>query len=138
MDVLHRLLHESHAQLTRWDVYQAEVESKSLQWGVVHTEAFFRENARLLEGKSGNFDLVRQLILLIRNASLVEPEVAAIACFDLGEFIRFYPNGKMVARRLGAREVLLPLIEHENVDLQMQAVTCLSKMLVQNWAATLR
>jgi hypothetical protein len=62
-----------------------------------------------------------------------DEEIAAIACFDIGEFVRHYPNGKHIARRLGARDVVMGLIEHEDTKVQRQALLCISKMLVQNW-----
>jgi len=45
--------------MSRFDVYQSEVESSHLQWGIVHTEKFFRENARKMEGKKGDFSIVK-------------------------------------------------------------------------------
>jgi V-ATPase subunit H len=45
--------------MTRWDVYVAEVKSGHLKWGIVHTEKFFRDNARRMEGKDGNFEIVK-------------------------------------------------------------------------------
>lgn len=59
LDALHTSLQEIHREMTRWDVYEAEVNSGHLQWSIVHTEKFFKENAKLMEGKDGNFDLVR-------------------------------------------------------------------------------
>jgi V-type H+-transporting ATPase subunit H len=72
---------------------------------------------------------------LIKLANSRDEEIAAIACFDIGEFVRHYPNGKHIARRLGAREVVMALIEHEDMEVQRQALLCISKMLVQNWQA---
>jgi len=70
---------------------------------------------------------------LIKLAHSSDDEVAAIACFDIGEFVRHYPNGKSIARKLGARDVVMGLIEHDDAGLQRQALLCVSKMLVQNW-----
>jgi hypothetical protein len=70
---------------------------------------------------------------LIKLAHSRDEEIAAIACFDIGEFVRHYPNGKHIARRLGARDVVMGLIEHEDTEVQRQALLCISKMLVQNW-----
>lgn len=66
-------------------------------------------------------------------ATSEDEEVAAIACFDLGEFARHYPNGRALAKRLGARSVVMGLIEHNHAELQHQALTAVSKMLVMNW-----
>lgn len=59
LDVLHKMLHENYHDMTRWDVYKSEVESGHLQWGIVHTEKFFKENAKRMEGKDGNFAIVK-------------------------------------------------------------------------------
>jgi len=63
-----------------------------------------------------------------------DDDVVAIACYDLGEFVRFYPNGRLVAKGMGARDVALLATEHENPDVQAQALLCISKILITNWA----
>lgn len=127
---LHKLLAENYKEMSRWEVYKTEVESGHLQWGSTHTEAFFKENARMMEGKDSDFKLVKVLIALLSSK---DDEISAIACYDIGEFVRFYPNGRVIAKRLGAKELVMPLIEHENVELQRHALQCVSKMMVQNW-----
>jgi len=134
LDVLHKMLHENYHDMTRWDVYKSEVESGHLQWGIVHTEKFFKENGKLMEGKDGNFSIVKVLISLAAS-SATDEEIAAIACYDIGEFVRNYPNGRSIVKRLGAKEIVMKLIEHENPELQRHALQCVSKMLVNNWQA---
>jgi len=131
LDVLYKLLHENYKEMSTWDLYKAEVESGTLSWGILHTEKFFRENARLMEGPDGNFSLLKLLIL---HAAGADDDISAIACFDLGEFVRFYPNGRSIARKLGAKDVAMKLIDHENTEVQRHALQCVSKMMVQNWA----
>ena len=65
-----------------------------------------------------------------------DDDVSAIACYDIGEFVRHYPNGRSIAKRLGAKELVMGLIEHENVDVQRNALQCVSKIMVQNWAVS--
>lgn len=130
VDTLHKLLHENYKEMSRWEVYKNEVENGHLQWGSTHTEAFFKENARMLEGPDGDFHLLKILITLISNK---DEEIASIACYDVGEFVRRYPNGRAIAKRLGAKEVVMPLIEHENPELQRHALQCVSKIMVNNW-----
>lgn len=127
---LHKLLADNYKEMSRWEVYKTEVESGHLQWGSTHTEAFFKENARMMEGKDSDFKLVKVLIALLSSK---DDEISAIACYDIGEFVRFYPNGRAIAKRLGAKELVMPLIEHDNVELQRHALQCVSKMMVQNW-----
>lgn len=73
------------------------------------------------------------MIIFGRVASSNDEDVCAIACYDIGEFVRHYPNGRAIAKRLGAKELVMALIEHENVELQRQALQCVSKIMVQNW-----
>lgn len=128
--ILHKLLSENYKEMSRWEVYKNEVENGHLKWGSVHTEAFFKENARMMEGPDGDFHIVKVLITLLSSR---DEEVAAIACYDLGEFVRHYPNGRAIAKRLGAKELVMPLIEHENPELQRHALQCVSKIMVNNW-----
>ena len=65
-----------------------------------------------------------------------DEDVAAVACYDIGEFVRHYPNGRAIAKRLGAKDIVMQLIEHENEDLKRQALQCVSKIMVQNWAVS--
>lgn len=127
---LHKLLVENFHEMTRWEVYKNEVESGNLKWGSTHTEAFFKENARMIEGTDGDFHLLKVLIALLSGH---DEEVKTIACFDVGEFVRHYPNGRAIAKRLGAKELVMPLIEHENPELQRHALQCVSKIMVNNW-----
>ncbi|GAX28841.1 V-type H+-transporting ATPase subunit H [Fistulifera solaris] len=130
IQLLHKLLHENYKEMSRWEVYKNEVESGHLQWGSCHTEAFFKENARMMEGSDGDFRLLKVLIALLSNR---DEEVAAIACFDIGEFVRHYPNGRAIVKRLGAKDLVMTLIEHENAELQRHALQCVSKIMVNNW-----
>jgi V-type H+-transporting ATPase subunit H len=134
VDILHKLLHENYKEMSRWEVYQNEVESGRLQWGSTHTEAFFKINARMVEGSDGDFHILKVLIALVASSSHNhDEEVTAIACYDIGEFVRHYPNGRAIAKRLGAKELIMPLIEHDNPELQRHALQCVSKIMVQNW-----
>lgn len=130
VEVLHKLLHDNYKEMSRWEVYKNEVESGHLQWGSCHTEAFFKENARMMEGSDGDFHILKVLIALLSSK---DEEVSAIACYDIGEFVRHYPNGRAIAKRLGAKELVMPLIEHENPELQRHALQCVSKIMVHNW-----
>merc|ERR1711879_539364 len=81
---LHDLLYRNYKEMSRWDVYQSEVESGQLSWGILHTEAFFKENARKLEGSDGDFRILKVLITLLTTN---DDDVRAIACYDIGEFV---------------------------------------------------
>ena len=120
--------------MSRWDIYENEVLNGNLKWGVLHSEKFFKENCRKLEGKDGNFHLLKRLIALTMSD---DEDVVSVACYDIGEFVRHYPNGKSIAKRLGAKDAIMRLLDHENIDLQRQALHSISKMMVQNWAVSI-
>lgn len=130
IDTLYKMLTENYKEMSRWEVYKNEVENGHLQWGSTHTEAFMKENARMFEGPDGDFHILKVLITLLSSK---DEEVVAIACYDIGEFVRFYPNGRAIAKRLGAKELIMPLIESENPELQRHALQSVSKIMVQNW-----
>jgi V-type H+-transporting ATPase subunit H len=130
IDALYKLLTDNYKEMSRWEVYKNEVENGHLQWGSTHTEAFFKENARMFEGPDGDFRILKVLITLLSSK---DEEVVAVACFDIGEFVRFYPNGRAITKRLGAKELIMPLIESENPELQRHALQAVSKIMVQNW-----
>eukprot|EP00571_Detonula_confervacea_P016921 CAMPEP_0172302630 /NCGR_PEP_ID=MMETSP1058-20130122/4291_1 /TAXON_ID=83371 /ORGANISM="Detonula confervacea, Strain CCMP 353" /LENGTH=505 /DNA_ID=CAMNT_0013013169 /DNA_START=48 /DNA_END=1565 /DNA_ORIENTATION=+ len=132
LDVLHKLLHENFREMSTWDVYLAEVQSGSLEWGFLHTEKFFKENAKKFEGPNSDFSIVKMLVALTTSN---DTEVQAIACYDIGEFVRHYPNGRVIARSLGAKDIVMKLVDHADKELQRHALTAVSKMMVQNWAA---
>jgi len=132
LNALCKLLRENYKEMSRWDIYEAEVYSGSLAWGILHTEKFFRENHKKFEGLDGNFTTLKKLITLTTGN---DDDVAAIACYDIGEFVRYYPNGRMITNQLGAKDVIMKLINHDNEELQRHALQCVSKIMVQNWAA---
>ena len=86
-----------------------------------------------------DFGAVRRLLQLISaeriEGQIMDEETVAVALFDLGEFIRYYPNGKAIAKRLGAQAVVMPLLNDDSDEIQREALPCISKMLVKNWQA---
>jgi V-type H+-transporting ATPase subunit H len=152
--------HES-LTTTQWDVYVTELESGLLSWSSgLHTESFFRQNCRKMEGPNGDFYMVKLLLLHIcgyanpstgnsnskagghasgtaageNNGLLlgVDEEVLAVALFDVGEFVRHYPNGRLIAKQLGVTPFVMQLLDHESPDVQRHALQCISKLLVSS------
>lgn len=64
----------------------------SLEWSPVHkSERFWRENAHRLDEKE--YDLIKKLIHLLESQSDVTN--LCVACYDIGEYVRFNPPGKL-------------------------------------------
>lgn len=72
-----------------------------------------------------------QILIALTGSS--DEEVQSIACYDIGEFVRYYPNGRAIAKNLGAKDIVLKLVDHSNEELSRHALTCVSKIMVQNW-----
>jgi len=126
---LFTILTNNYKELSTFDRWVAELHSKQLKWGsLVHEEKFWRENAKALEQEE--FKLLRELIKLILSD---DTEVASVACYDLGEFVRFYPNGRSIAKNLGAKDLVMRRIDDPDADVQRHALQCMSKIMVNQW-----
>ncbi|GAB9470594.1 hypothetical protein Gpo141_00007835 [Globisporangium polare] len=122
------VLIREYKELNTMERYEKELRTGRLNWGLLHTDKFWKENVRAFESKE--FELIRLLIELLESE---DPKTVAVALFDLGEFVRFYPNGKHIVKRLGAKKVAMKLMTHENPEVQKQALQCISKMMVNKW-----
>ena len=59
--------------------------------------------------------------------------IVCIALYDIGEFTRFYPNGRVVVSRLGAKDTIMQMMSSDNADIQRHTLQCISKIMVTNW-----
>jgi len=61
-----------------------------------------------------------------------------VACFDLGEFCRFSPNGKTVLERCDVKTKMANLMRDPNVgaEVKKEAITCYQKLLMGSWSST--
>lgn len=129
VEAVYKALMENYRELSTFERWAAEVKSKQLKWGLVHQEKFWRENAKELE--VNEFALLKELIELLRSD---DPEVVSVACYDLGEFVRFYPNGKSIVKNLGAKDLVMGKIgDKEPPEVQRHALQCMSKIMVNKW-----
>lgn len=85
--------------LTTMERYEKELQTSQLNWGLLHTDKFWQENYMAFESK--NFATIKTLIELLESN---DPVTVAVALYDLGDFVRFYPNGRMIVKRLGAKK----------------------------------
>jgi len=127
---LYNKLMSDYHELSTFEMYQQEVRSGQLKWGLCHTEKFWRNNVRSME--ADDFALLKQLGELLGSA---DEEVVSIACYDIGEFVRFYPNGKSLVNQsqFNLKTKIMALIESPNTNVQRQALQAVSKIMVQKW-----
>ena len=139
------ILVRNYRELRTYERWSTEVTSGHLKWGILHTEKFWKENARFVE--SDNFAMLKALISLLDS---IDPVVVCIALYDIGEFARFYPNGRVVVSKLGGKDAAMKILNKtedsdlvmttneanpDNVDgdLQKHSLACISKIMVTNW-----
>ena len=61
----------------------------------------------------------------------------AVACFDLGEFCRFYAQGKGILDRKDVKTKMANLMKDKNKSAQVkkEAITCYQKLLMGSWSS---
>lgn len=62
----------------------------------------------------------------------------AVACFDLGEFARFFPLGKEFLEERNTKMFLAQLMGDQNssAELKKEAITAYQKLLMHSWGST--
>jgi len=130
IDKVYTILINNYHELSTFEKYQAEVYSGQLRNGVIHSEKFWKENCKALE--HNDFQILKVLIKMLRE-SKDDEETMSVICYDIGEFVRFYPNGKAIVKLLGGKDLIMRLIDHPNADIQRNALQCVSKIMVSNW-----
>ena len=122
-------LHDTIARLSNYDLYHSEVTSGNLTWTPAHrNEVFWRENIQRFDER--NYQVVSKLIQLLADD---DDTVREIACWDLGEFARFSPEGKRVIGKLGGKAKLMVNLAHKNPKVSKAALLATQKLMVANW-----
>jgi len=119
--------------LSSFDMYKREAMSGNLEWSPVHkSEKFWRENAHRLEEDNNKLLLVLKSLLAAEGGGK-STLVQAIACYDIGEFARHHPRGKIIVQKLGIKLPLMKLMEDSDPEVKKQALVAVQKLLVTNW-----
>lgn len=129
VDWLFNTLQVNLLGLTSWDVYKTELESGKLEWSPSHkSESFWKDNYKAFE--AGGAAAIKQLVKLLSSE---DPQVLAIACNDISEFIRFHPEGRRLMTQHGAKPMAMQVLKHPDPMVQKHALTCVQRMMVINW-----
>jgi len=129
LQYINQKLEKDIAALSGFDFYKQEVMSGNLTWSTVHkSEKFWRENAHHLEENDHHLLMVLKELLSSSN-----PTVQAIAAYDLGEFARFHPRGKIIIQQLGLKIPLMSLMDDKDPEVKKNALLAVQKLMVTNW-----
>jgi len=115
-------------QLSSFDRYAAEANSGHLQQSPVHSEDFWKEN--FAKFSTRQFYLIQTLVGLLDSDDETTLEMA---CFDLGEFARYHPDGRRVIAHHQGKLKLMPLMNHPNSNVAKQALLSVQKLMLTNW-----
>lgn len=136
-DITVEIMKDYHV-ISSYDRYEREIYSHKLTWGPTHTPEFWKENIKSIEKNC--FELMKQYILLLHSN---DEETVAVACYDLGEFVRFYPSGKSyifiyycyysICKTTGIKTQVMELLSSPNPQIAKQALLSCSKMMINNW-----
>ncbi|KAL5013791.1 hypothetical protein ScPMuIL_008061 [Solemya velum] len=130
LQYLNEKLQASVQDLSSFDEYSTEVKSGRLEWSPVHkSDRFWRENAIRLNEK--NYELLKILIRLLEGSK--DPLILSVAAHDIGEYVRYYPRGKNVIEQLGAKQLVMQYLTHEDPNVRYEALIAVQKLMVHNW-----
>ena len=81
-----------------------------------------------------NFEYIRRLVRFVQNSAIENADIEqqCIACIDFVEFAILYPGGAAILEHFGAKDCLLKLIQHKNMELKNRAIVCLQKIMMKS------
>jgi len=129
IDLLIQKLRPQIKVMSSMERYERELKTKTLEWGPVHDEKFWKTNFMRFE--KNEFSLIKDLVRLLESN---DPQTVCVAANDLGEFARLYPDGRRLISRFGAKDRFFVLLEEspdENVRKHVLLAT--QKTLVSKW-----
>jgi len=130
LKVLSEALAKNMVVLSSFDMYKKELQSQQLEWSPVHkSEKFWRENCARFE--ENDFQILHMLQKVLQSA--LDPLSLSVACFDIGEFVRYHPRGRSIVQQLGIKLDIMKLMAHQDPEVKKQALFAIQKTMVHNW-----
>jgi len=118
-------------ELTTFDVYKNEILSTKLEWSPPHkSQRFWTENCFRFE--EADSLLLRTLKEILASPE-TNPTILIIACWDIGEFVRFHPRGRKILDLLDMKSPIMQLLASKDEHVESAALLTLQKLLLNNW-----
>eukprot|EP00995_Heteronema_vittatum_P005465 NODE_185_length_1690_cov_332.080439_g126_i0.p1 GENE.NODE_185_length_1690_cov_332.080439_g126_i0~~NODE_185_length_1690_cov_332.080439_g126_i0.p1 ORF type:complete len:529 (+),score=218.20 NODE_185_length_1690_cov_332.080439_g126_i0:57-1589(+) len=106
VDSLLELLQQNIENTTSFADYKQEVLSGRLEWTPVHkSEKFWKENIK--EFENDNYKILRELSSILNTTQ--DTKTLTIICHDLGEFVKYHPQGRRILNTLEVKTKILAL-----------------------------
>jgi len=130
LKTLNEALAKNMVVLSSFDMYKKELLSGVLEWSPVHkSEKFWRENVNRFE--ENDYQILGLLQKILQQSTI--PLSLSVAAYDVGEFVRFHPRGKIIIQQLGVKLDLMKLMANEDPQVKKQALFAVQKAMVTNW-----
>eukprot|EP00268_Persea_americana_P052831 TRINITY_DN593_c0_g1_i3.p1 TRINITY_DN593_c0_g1~~TRINITY_DN593_c0_g1_i3.p1 ORF type:complete len:453 (+),score=84.91 TRINITY_DN593_c0_g1_i3:368-1726(+) len=130
LDALKQLeegLKDNIKKLSSFDKYKQEVLLGHLDWSPAHKDpVFWRENITSFE--ENDFQILRVLITILDTSH--DSRALAVACYDLSQFVQYYPAGRGIVNDLKAKERVMKLMNHENAEVTKNALLCIQRLFL--------
>jgi len=107
-------------------------------WSTVHTEKFW-QSAFVNFHNSENLECIKREIQFLSDKaadnSMDMCVKKAVICFDLGEFARYFPNGRQILTMYEAKSKLQAIMTDASVtpELKKEAITAYQKILMKSY-----
>lgn len=129
LEKLFKYFDQNYHEFSSFEKWKKQVAKNQLSWSPVHTEKFWQA-AFVYFNESDNLELIKQEINFLRTQSDGVNQMdldtrKAVACFDLGEFARYFPQGRHFLEVNGAKEQLARIMSDNKAqpDLKKEAIT---------------
>lgn len=131
---------QNYQEFSSFDKWKKQVQRKSLAWSPVHTEKFWQVSFVFFHERE-NLECIDTLIHILDAGPTAQmdpqalDQMKAVACFDLGEFARFFPLGKTYLEERQAKSKIAELMgsPHSSAELKKEAITAYQKLLMNAW-----
>ena len=111
-------------------MYKKELMGGKLEWSPSHkSENFWKDNHKAFEAE--NCTAIKTLVALLVPES--DAQTLAVACHDIGEFVKHHPEGRRLMTQFGAKLAVMSILKHSDPEVQKHALTAVQRLMVINW-----
>ena len=88
-----------------------------------------QDNHKAFEAE--NCTAIKTLVALLVPES--DAQTLAVACHDIGEFVKHHPEGRRLMTQFGAKLAVMSILKHSDPEVQKHALTAVQRLMVINW-----
>ncbi|KAJ3127533.1 H(+)-transporting V1 sector ATPase subunit H [Nowakowskiella sp. JEL0407] len=130
LEFLSEEISKSVQSLSTFDEYVTELKSGKLDWSPPHlSDQFWKSNVQRFNER--DYELVRLLSRVMATSE--DKVVLAVAVHDVGQYVKYYSNGKKIVQEIGLKQQIMELMSSPDADVRYQALMAVQKLLVGSW-----